>query len=59
MESMAYLNYDSSSPGAEFITDGELRLVQKAPLRHRGHHVIYNVSLVTYCKVFESKTSNW
>ena len=56
---MAYLNYDSSSPGAEFFTDGELRLVQKAPLRHRGHHVIYNVSLVTYCKVFESKTSNW
>ena len=51
---MAYLSYDSSSPAAEFITDGELRLIQKTPLRHRGHHVIYNVSLVTCWKVFES-----
>lgn len=46
MESMAYITYTSALSGSNFNTDGELKLVQKVPLPHRGSHTTYNVSII-------------
>lgn len=43
MQSMAYVQYSSSVPGAKLFINGDLRLQQRIPLPHRGLYSIYNV----------------
>lgn len=43
MQSMAYVQYSSSVPGAKLFISGDLRLQQRTPLPHRGLYNIYNV----------------
>ena len=45
MESMAYIYFSSPIPGAEFSSEGDLKLNQKYLLPYRGVYTIYNVSL--------------
>lgn len=43
MQSLAYVQYSSSVPGAKLFISGDLRLQQRTPLPHRGLYSIYNV----------------
>eukprot|EP00112_Aurelia_sp_Birch-Aquarium-sp1_P020268 Seg5184.1 transcript_id=Seg5184.1/GoldUCD/mRNA.D3Y31 product="Transmembrane protein 231" protein_id=Seg5184.1/GoldUCD/D3Y31 len=47
MESMAYIYFSSPIPGAEFSTEGDLKLNQKYLLPYRGVYTTYNVPVVT------------
>lgn len=46
MQSLAYVHFSSSVPGARLFISADLRLEQKVPLLHRGLYNIYNVSVV-------------
>ncbi|KAI3371716.1 hypothetical protein L3Q82_024279, partial [Scortum barcoo] len=46
MQSLAYVQYSSSVPGAKLFISGDLRLQQRTPLPHRGLYNIYNVSVI-------------
>lgn len=43
MESMAYLHYQSPSPGSEMWMVGDVRFKQKEPIGHKGIDNRYNV----------------
>ncbi len=50
MECMAHIYHTSSLPGSSLHVYGDLRLVQKEALGHRGTDTRFNVSLeVFYC----------
>lgn len=44
MESMAYIHESSSLEGSMLSVVGDLRMVQKQPLNHRGVDARFNVS---------------
>ncbi|ESO96883.1 hypothetical protein LOTGIDRAFT_115323 [Lottia gigantea] len=44
MESLAYIDYESSRPGAMLDVIGDLKVLQKQPLGHKGLDTRYNVS---------------
>lgn len=46
MQSLVYVHFSSAVPGARLFVSGDLRLLQKAPLPHRGLYNIYNVSVI-------------
>ncbi|XP_068458837.1 transmembrane protein 231 isoform X2 [Clinocottus analis] len=54
MQSLAYLQHSSPVPGARLSVSGELRLLQRAPLPHRGLHDVYNVSVIDGSSPFAS-----
>ncbi|XP_072374073.1 transmembrane protein 231 isoform X2 [Scyliorhinus torazame] len=45
MQSMAYAYFSSSIPGSQFTVNGDLKLHQREPLRHKGVDTRYNVSI--------------
>jgi len=45
MQSMVFISYDSSQPGAMLDVDGDLSLRQKWPLGNSGIDTRYNVSV--------------
>lgn len=45
MQSLAYVQHSSPVPGAKLSVSGDLRLMQRTPLPHRGLHDVYNVSV--------------
>ncbi|XP_026166226.1 transmembrane protein 231 [Mastacembelus armatus] len=54
MQSLAYVQYSSSVPGAKLFISGDLRLQQRTPLPHRGIYNIYNVSVIDGSSPFAS-----
>ncbi|XP_034031595.1 transmembrane protein 231 [Thalassophryne amazonica] len=46
MQSLAYVQYSSSVPGAQLFISGDLRLQQRTPLSHTGVNNVYNVSVI-------------
>ncbi|XP_029910459.1 transmembrane protein 231 [Myripristis murdjan] len=54
MQSLAYVQYSSSVPGAQLFISGDLRLQQRTPLPHRGLYTVYNVSVVDGSSPFAS-----
>ena len=44
MESLAYINYQSMLEGSMLTTIGDLKLIQRQPLNHKGIDERYNVS---------------
>ncbi|KAF3689245.1 Transmembrane protein 231 [Channa argus] len=54
MQSLAYVQYSSSVPGAKLFISGDLRLQQRTPLPHRGLYNIYNVSVIDGSSPFAS-----
>ncbi|KAK6178000.1 hypothetical protein SNE40_012846 [Patella caerulea] len=46
MESLAYIEHESSRPGAQLEAFGDLKVQQKQPLGHKGLDVRYNGSLI-------------
>jgi len=46
MQTMAFIDYQSFSPGAIFTSYSDLNLVQKTPLYHRGSDTRYNQPII-------------
>nr|XP_040018872.1 transmembrane protein 231 [Gasterosteus aculeatus aculeatus] len=54
MQSLAYVQHSSPVPGAKLSVSGDLRLMQRTPLPHRGLHDVYNVSVIDGSSPFAS-----
>uniref|UniRef100_UPI00398E4CF4 transmembrane protein 231 isoform X2 n=1 Tax=Pristiophorus japonicus TaxID=55135 RepID=UPI00398E4CF4 len=54
MQSMAYVYFSSSIPGSQLTVNGDLKLQQREPLRHRGLDTRYNISVVNDGNPFAS-----
>ncbi|KAM4618526.1 transmembrane protein 231 [Polymixia lowei] len=54
MQTLAYVQYSSSVPGAQLFVSGDLRLHQRIPLPHRGLYNVYNVSAIDGSSPFAS-----
>ncbi|XP_037623344.1 transmembrane protein 231 isoform X2 [Sebastes umbrosus] len=54
MQSLAYVQHSSSVPGAKLFISGDLKLLQRTPLPHRGLYNIYNVSVIDGSSPFAS-----
>ncbi|XP_068579348.1 transmembrane protein 231 [Cebidichthys violaceus] len=54
MQSLAYVQHSSSVPGAKLSVSGDLRLLQRTPLPHRGLYDVYNVSVIDGSSPFAS-----
>jgi len=46
MECMAYVSHYSPVGGAEYLVEGQLKLLQKYPLPHKGHYTKYNTPII-------------
>lgn len=54
MESLAYVSSSFASSGSSFTSFGDLKLVQKTPLRHRGIDVRFNTTIIDGNSLFAS-----
>jgi len=52
MESLAYIYFSSPISGANFSTEGDLKLKQKFVLPYKGSYTTYNVPVVTSTSVY-------